>query len=373
MVDIEERRARMALACVTEPGDPQLAALVAERDAVEVWDGVRRRPLDTVWGRRVAALDLAAVQAATSDVGARFVVPGDAGWPSGLDDLGSAEPVAERGGIPLGLWVRGEAELSEVTERAVAVVGSRAASSYGQGVATDLSADLAAQGVSVISGGAYGIDAAAHRGALATSGTTVAVLACGLDVLYPRGNAELLNEVGRRGLLVTEHPPGEHPTRVRFLARNRLIAALAQVTVVVEATVRSGARNTATWATRCGRVLAAVPGSVHAAQSVTPHRLIATAEAALVTGAADVIELLAPVQATRAPETRRPPQRLMDDWDPVAVAVREVLPGRGGLSAGEVSLRSRRELGECLVALAWLEEQGQVRLSTTGEWQLIRP
>nr|WP_269457568.1 DNA-processing protein DprA [Auraticoccus monumenti] len=225
----------------------------------------------------------------------------------------------------------------------------------------------------MVSGGAYGIDAAAHRGALAASaGATVAVLASGVDVAYPRGNSALLDEVARRGVLVSEHPPGEHPTKVRFLGRNRLIAALAQVCVVVEATARSGARNTASWALRCGRVLGAVPGPVHSAQSVTPHRLIAGAEAALVTGAADVLGLLGPLEATRT-ERAHGQRRLMDDWDEAAVAVREALPARGSLTVGDISLRAGRELPECLAALAWLEEEGQVQLTSQGEWRLVRP
>lgn len=373
MGGLDERTARMALACVCEPGDPDVTALVQERGGVAVWEAVRARTDSPVWARRVAALRLDRVLAAMESVDARFVVPGDAEWPEGLQALACAEPVVDRGGVPIGLWVRGPVPLAEAVGRSVAVVGSRAATSYGQGVATDLAADLATQGVGVVSGGAYGIDAAAHRGALAaSSAATVAVLASGVDVAYPRGNSALLQEVARRGLLVSEHPPGEHPTKVRFLGRNRLIAALSQVCVVVEATARSGARNTASWALRCGRVLAAVPGSVHSAQSVTPHRLIAGAEAALVTGAADVLGLLGPLEATRteAPHGQR---RLMDDWDEIAVAVREALPARGSLSVGDLSLRSGREVPECLAALAWLEVEGHVQPTSQGEWRLVRP
>lgn len=388
MVSAAERRARMALACVSEPGEPGLSALVSERGGLEVWDAVRRRQDSPVWSRRVAGLDLPAVEAATEAAGARFVVPGDPEWPAGLADLAGAEELSDRGGVPIGLWVRGAESLARLTQRSVAVVGSRAATSYGQGVAADLAAELCASGVSVLSGGAFGIDAAAHRGALAGSGSsrasgadgsggaavgTLAVMASGVDVVYPRGNAGLLEEVARRGLIVSEHPPGEHPTRIRFLGRNRLIAALSQACVVVEATARSGARNTAAWAQRCGRVVAAVPGSVHSAQSVTPHRLIATAEASLITSAADLLGLLAPLQTTLPPPPAHHQRRVMDGWDPLAVAVREVLPARGTLTAGEVSLRSRRELPDCLAALAWLEQEGQVECRTDGGWALMRP
>ncbi|MVA77094.1 DNA-protecting protein DprA [Auraticoccus sp. F435] len=374
MAQEDERRARMALACVAEPGDPEMSALVHERGGEEVWEAVRRRGDGSVWARRVAALELDRMVELTERCGSRFVVPGDEEWPDELTTLATAEPLADRGGVPIGLWLRGPARLGAVASRAVALVGSRAATSYGQGVATDLAADLASERVAVISGGAYGVDAAAHRGALVTGpGSTLAVLASGVDVVYPRGNAALLEEVARRGLLVSEHPPGEHPTRVRFLGRNRLIAALSQATVVVEATARSGARNTASWALRCGRVLAAVPGSVHSAQSVTPHRLIAAAEATLVTSAADVLALLAPLDAAQAPLPARGHPRLMDDWDPVAVAVREALPARGGLGVAEISLRSGQEPAECLAALAWLEQEEQVVCGPRGEWRLVRP
>ena len=133
------------------------------------------------------------------------------------------------------------------------IVGSRAATAYGNGITTDLSVDLAERGVTVVSGGAFGIDAAAHRGALAAGGPTVGVLACGVDVAYPAANEQLVRALAQDHLLVSELPPGAHPTRVRFLARNRLIAAMSSATVVVEAALRSGARNTAGWALECGR------------------------------------------------------------------------------------------------------------------------
>ena len=156
-------------------------------------------------------------------------------------------------------------------ERSVAIVGSRAATAYGSGIATDLAADLVEQGVTVLSGGAFGIDVAAHRGALAGGGPTVCVLASGVDVAYPPGHASIFASLARDQLLVSELPPSAHPTRVRFLARNRLIAAMSRGTVVVEAALRSGARNTAGWALGCGRPLMAVPGPVYSRASTTPR------------------------------------------------------------------------------------------------------
>ncbi len=223
---------------------------------------------------------------------ARFIVPGDDEWPAGLDDLRHAESIQRRGGEPVGLWLRGPGHLAHLMERSVAIVGSRAATAYGNGIAADLAADLVEQGVTVLSGGAFGIDVAAHRGALAAGGPTVCVLANGVDVAYPPGNASIFDTLAKDQLLVSELPPAAHPTRVRFLARNRLIAAMSRGTVVVEAALRSGARNTAGWALGCGRPLMAVPGPVYSRASTAPHLMIRNGQAVLVTSAAEVLELI---------------------------------------------------------------------------------
>ena len=152
--------------------------------------------------------------------GIRLICPGDSEWPSALDDLGAARPCA--------LWARGAGDLRACSHQAVAVVGTRAATAYGVHVATEITADLAACGLTIISGAAYGIDAAAHKAALSVGGLTVAVLACGPDISYPREHAELLEQITARGLIVSEYPPGRRPTRAAFLARNRIIAALAR-------------------------------------------------------------------------------------------------------------------------------------------------
>src|SRR6185437_911026 len=179
--------------------------------------------------------------------GIRIVCPGDPEWPAQLSDLGDAQPYA--------LWLRGSADLRFNCLRSVAIVGSRAATAYGSYVASEFAASVAARGWAVISGGAYGVDAAAHRGALAADGVTVAVLACGVDVPYPAGHADLLDAIAAQGLIASEWPPGRTATRLRFLVRNRVIAALAAGTVVVEAGQRSGALNSARHARDLGRPL----------------------------------------------------------------------------------------------------------------------
>ncbi|HLZ36978.1 MAG TPA: DNA-processing protein DprA [Mycobacteriales bacterium] len=184
-------------------------------------------------------------------LGGRFVCPGDAEWPSQLDDLHATRP--------FGLWLRGGSHLRLVAVRSVAVVGARAATAYGEHVSGELAADLADAGWAVVSGGAFGVDAASHRGALAAGGATVAVLASGIDVPYPRGHDTLFDRIAHEGLLVTDWPPGAAPARLRFLVRKRVIAALTRGTVVVEAAARSGALNTARHARELGRLVMAGP------------------------------------------------------------------------------------------------------------------
>ena len=242
-----------------------------------------------------AAADLDAVRA----LGGRLLVPEDAGWPAvafaafARPDLqGSADWVA-----PLGLWVRGPGSLADQADgahRSVAVVGSRAATGYGRWVARDWSASLAEAGLAVVSGAAFGVDGEAHRGCLAVGGSTVAVLACGVERAYPAAHARLLEAIAEQGAVVSEYPVGAVPARHRFLVRNRLIAALATGTLVVEAGVRSGAARTATAARELGRVVMAVPGPVTSALSVGSHHLARQPWAGVVGSVGDVLEDIGP-------------------------------------------------------------------------------
>jgi len=230
-----------------------------------------------------------AILAAAERDGILLICPGDPGWPPGLDDLGTARPYA--------LWVRGTTNLAACCEKSVAIVGARAASAYGTHVATEIAADLAGQGWIIISGAAYGVDAAAHGGALAVSGCTIAVLACGPDIAYPREHHGLLADIAARGALVSEYPPGRRPDRGRFLARNRVIAALALGgTVVIEAAARSGTLVTAQHASDLNRPLMAVPGPVTSVMSAGCHALIRERRAALVTNGADVLGHVTPTR-----------------------------------------------------------------------------
>ena len=322
----EDRIARAGLSRIAEPGDRVVADAVARLGAVEVWEALRRGvPVGQVSQGVLPGIvakadghDPRVDLASAERCGARLVCPGDPEWPT---DRLTWESSRLEHAPPLSLWVRGPWPLAEVVERSAAVVGARAASSYGLHVATELGAGLAEGRASVVSGGAYGVDAAAHRGALtAQAAPTLAVLACGVDVAYPRGNDRLLRDIAERGLLVSELPPTSHPTRLRFLVRNRLIAALSLGTVVVEAAARSGSLATLDRARRLDRHVMAVPGPVTSAMSTGCHVEIRKG-AVCVTRAAEVLELVGRMGEDLAVEPRGP----VDVRDGLSLTVRRVL------------------------------------------------
>ena len=265
-----ERQARMGLCALDPLGAPSVVRAVNEFGAVDMWAAFVAAGDDTAWGRRALGVDLAEIERATAAIGARFIIPGDDEWPEPLGRLASAE-VANQTGEPFGLWVKGR-NLAGL-QSGIAVVGSRACTTYGEQAAITMAADLAERGRPIVSGLAYGIDAAAHRGALGARGQTVAVVASGVDRPYPRGNRGLADAVTAAGALVSEMPPGAGPTKYAFLARNRIIAGLSEAVVVVEAACRSGAKNTASWGNALGAPVLAVPGPITSSLSETPNRL----------------------------------------------------------------------------------------------------
>jgi DNA processing protein len=365
-----DRLARVALSVVWEPADAELAALVEADGAVQALTQLRHRLHRGVRRaaaiRNLEAIDPLEVLTMAAATGIRFVIPGDDEWPASLDVLAHVQREGS-GGRPLGLWVRGEQYLRTVLTRSVSVVGSRAATAYGQHVAAELGAGLADRGVTVVSGAAYGIDAAAHRGALAAGGLTVAVLACGVDVTYPRGNAGLLARVAADGLIVSEAPPGATPNRPRFLVRNRIIAAATLGTVVVEAAARSGALNTARWAHDCDRALMGVPGPVTSSLSAGVHAELRQG-ATLVTDAAEVVDLIGEF-GTDAADEARGPRRPWDGLPAMAAAVFEAMPVRGAVGLGELCTRTPAAPRECLAALGLLVSRGLVEPAGT-EWRM---
>ncbi len=363
-----ERAARAWLSSRVEPGLPAVAALVATVGATEAVRALSTgrtvpgvRPLHDPDPRATATAVLA--EAARS--GLRWVCPGDEEWPAGLDALPRAGTLHARGGLPYGLWVRGVHDLRALCGPAVAVVGCRASTAYGDDVAGDIAAGLADAGIGVVSGAAYGIDAAAHRGALAVEGRTVAVLACGADVVYPRGHEELLRRTAAQGVVVSEAAPGAHPTRIRFLARNRLIAALGQGVLVVEAAWRSGALTTLKWAERLGRVCLGVPGPVTSATSAGVHLALREHRAELVTSAAEVREAVAPIgtRVSGVPAYGRGETRIPDLLPPVHLEVLEALPvgpvgpaGPAGRTGSGGPVTEGRLAADLRLAVAVVEE-----------------
>ena len=360
-----DRRARMRLSCAIDGGDPAVAELVQKLGAEGAWAKIIEGALGEPTAQRAARVTVEVFERLATAASARFIIPGDDEWPAGLADLRHAESIQRRGGEPVGLWLRGTGHLAHLMERSVAIVGSRAATAYGTGIAADLAADLVDQGVTVLSGGAFGIDVAAHRGALAGGGPTVCVLANGVDVAYPPGNAPIFATLANDQLLVSELPPAAHPTRVRFLARNRLIAAMSRGTVVVEAALRSGARNTAGWALACGRPLMAVPGPVYSRASTAPHLMIRNGQAVLVTSAAEVLELISEMGQGTLPFAHGQ-VRATDALTETQLAVFEAIPARRRACVGDIALDAGVSVPTCLAALTALESAGLVEGDERG-------
>jgi DNA processing protein len=376
-----ERRARLALSFLAQPGDPVLGAALRTRTANgllalvtgadvggeamlagEVEDAALARALPR-WRERLSEIPSTGRLAAWRGSGLRVIQPGDAEWPTQLDDLGDTRP--------LQLWVRGTADIRLSCVNSVSIVGSRAATGYGNHVAIEMAAHLAERGVAVVSGGAYGIDAAAHRGALAASGVTVAVLAGGLEFGYPRGHGDLFGAIAADGALVSECPPDRGPTRPGFLVRNRIIAALSRGTVVVEAALRSGALNSARHARELCRPVMAVPGPVTSEQSAGCHELIRDYGAMCVTCGSDVAEHIALPGAGPSDGPRRGLATARDMLDPASVAVLEEVPVRGGRGPASIAVRAGVDLDTALRCLGVLAAGGFVERCELG-WRAAR-
>ncbi|MBF4608521.1 DNA-processing protein DprA [Curtobacterium sp. VKM Ac-1393] len=386
--DPVDTAARVAWSVIVEPGDavagelmaslgPERALgsvlLAADGEFVELLDGcveagvpgsedadafgaVLHSAIDR-WRPRLARSDVGDVVASAEAVGGRLLVPGGAGWPTALDDLGPHAPLV--------LWARTATEHVVDSTPVLAVVGSRANTVAGAEAAAEITSTAADAGCTIVSGGAYGIDAVAHRVAIAAGTPTVAVLAGGIDQLYPAGNVQLLRNVARQGALLAESAPGTRPTRWRFLARNRLIAALADATVVVEAGARSGALNTAHHAGQLGRAVFAVPGAFASSASVGCHRLVAQGRAELVVHPGDPVAAMRPLAAAGTSAVPDEPIASVER-DPEVVRVIDAL-GRRALPETEIARRSGLSVAEVVDALALAQLQGLV-VHGSGGW-----
>jgi DNA processing protein len=369
--------ARAYLSRVAEPPAPGLARLVAEFGPVEAARRVRAgRVGELVAGETNArrAVDRAAADlAAATAVGARLLTPEHEEWPAwpfaAFAAFAGTGAGARELAPPVALWVRGPARLGELCEQAVAVVGARAATGYGMHMAGELSAGAAEHGFTVVSGAAIGIDGAAHRGALAVEGHTVAVLACGVDRSYPAAHHTLLERIGGTGLVVSEYPPGSVPGRHRFLVRNRLIAALSAGTLVVEAGLRSGAQRTAADAAALGKLVLAVPGPVTSGLSAGCHQLIRDG-ALLVTRTEEVLEAVGRLGVDLADVPAAGAARATDGLDPIAALVHDALPARAARETRWLALEAGVPIGAVRVALVDLERRGLAE-TRDGRWRRV--
>lgn len=365
-VDLRSAFAEAAWSFLVEPGDRIAGALIRRLGSTEALALVVGRPAPSTlvdddvsasdaaealarWEPRMETPALFRSLSSAATLGVRIVRSSDEHWPGGLGDLQDNGPRL--------LWVRGNPDALPSRESSVGIVGARASTGYGEHVAMDFAAGFVSRGYTVVSGGAYGIDGMAHRATLACGGSTVAVMAGGLDNLYPSGHDELLRRIINTGAVVSEVPPGGAPTRWRFLQRNRLIAAMSGCTVVIEAGYRSGSLNTATHARELDRPLGVVPGPITSGQSAGCHRLLRTNPAAqLVTSVADVVELMTGDRETGDAFDRESDDvvRVMDALTTSALTV-QAIAQRSGLSEPKVHAQ-----------LESLKAVGRVRQSVKG-------
>ncbi len=349
--------ARLAISSAFEPGNETVGQLVAEHGAPELVERLSSAGQDArssamaVRWQSANWLEFAAREldrCAAEDV--RLVVPGTREWPTQLDDLQDR--------VPLVLRVKGTLRLRDAASRSIAVVGARAATQYGVWVAEELCADLASAGWCVISGGALGIDAASHRGALAVHGRSIAVSAAGADLAVPASNHSVFARLFAEGAVVSEVPLGSHPNRRRFLVRNRVIAALAPVVVVVEAARRSGALSTAREGDAMGRILCAVPGPTTSALSSGCNYLIRSGAAKLVTCADDVVNDV--IESSLDSGFARP-----EHIDLIEQRVIDLCAPRS-LSTGGIAQEVKVSMEAALAILHLLERKGLVTRTTKG-------
>ncbi len=356
------REACIRLAHAVEPAHERVGRLVSRHGEVDAVNFLRES--NPFVAARCDATNVDEAEASAERLGMRIIVRDEPEWPRQLNDLGDARPYA--------LWVQGAAHLRLACVRSAAIVGARAATAYGLSIAREWSAELAGEKVSIVSGAAFGIDAAAHRGALAVEGMTIAVMASGADVIYPRAHEQLIARIADEGLVISESPLGEPARRQRFLTRNRIIAALTQATVVVEAALRSGTTATANSAARLNRHVLAVPGPVTSMMSAGCHHLVREGGAVLAGASADVLECLLPADEALAMSLRRSHvtrEAVTIPADALTTAqarIRDLLPSSGETTLDDLRLASGLSVPELLSALGALSSAGFVAAEGSG-------
>jgi DNA processing protein len=282
---MNELDARAILFSVVEGGQAFWSSEISTKGALAVYEKLLRGGYDSVkYEKLISSLRGISGDQVLSDIDkhqARLITPIDEDWPVQVNDL--AAP-------PIGLIIKGN--ISALHQRSLAIVGTRNPTSYGARIAGDFAAGFADREWAIVSGGAYGIDSYAHKGALIAEGVTVAVIASGIDINYPAGNTRLFAEICESGVMVTESMPGQRALPHRFLTRNRLIASISKATLVVEAAFRSGSLRTARDAAEMFRPVMAIPGPINAPTSEGCHRLIGERAAEIVTSVADAVEFV---------------------------------------------------------------------------------
>jgi DNA processing protein len=369
-MSIDDRLARVALSHIFEPGDQHLVRLASQLGAVRLYRELLTGQHNTAQidiEARLRRIDPERILEAGRRRGLRYVIPGDDEWPDQLEPLDHVVALYDRTGVPMGLWVRGPLRLDTLA-KSVAIVGSRTATTYGSDAAAHIAAEVGRAGYAVISGAAYGIDFAAHRGALAVGAPTVAVLACGADRIYPPRHDRLFEILANEGAIVSEVGPGLPPTRLRFLTRNRIIAGLGRGTVIVEAARRSGALNTANWTARLSRPVMGVPGAVTSASSEGVHRLLRGGSATLVTSGVEVLEMVAPV-GEYLPIEEPAPERPRDRLTLREQRVLDAVPVGAAAAVDSIAHSAGMGLIAVQSALTALHDRGLVSFAGNG-WRL---
>ncbi len=370
----DELLAHIAWNRVTEPGDWLATSLVQRLGAIRAFDWLstttapvpptmdpdpRWQRVSDNWRARLTTLDPRREFETITNIGGTVLTADDPRWPAGFDDLHEHAPLC--------LWVRGDPAALGIP--GIGIVGARASTRYGERVAADLAAGVVAAGLSVVSGGAFGVDAAAHRAALASDGVTVVFQAGGVDKFYPIAHTDLLHEVcASGGVVVSEAPPGSAPMRQRFLMRNRLIAAASQAVVVVEASWRSGALNTARHATELLRPLGAVPGPVTSMSSAGCHRIIREGMAVCITDAAELLELAGPLDLDEVPHAKQ--TGVLDGLDPETARVLDAFPLRQGTTVDALVHVAGLSAQSVMQAIGRLQLAGKIRLHE-GRWKRV--
>lgn len=362
---MDTHEALLVLAHVIEPQDERMGAFIDKEGPIAAINAIRRGtiPKREIDGLQARLREFSFAQAVREldRSGSRLVFRDSPEWPTQLNDLGSVRPFV--------LWVCGTPNLRLAAIRSVSIVGARDCTPYGTFIARDWSSRLSDQGWVIVSGGALGIDGAAHQGVLSVAGVTICVLASGVDVAYPRTHESLIANIADNGLVISESPPGQQALRQRFLSRNRVIAALSRGTVVVEAGLRSGTTSTANFAIGLNRPLFAVPGAITSPMSAGCHQLIADGKAILAGDWGVIGAMLGDHQLSL--DLPQIEMRPTDGLTPLQKQVLDAVPIRKGKSAEEVMVATGLSLREVLSSLGVLEGAKLIR-QEEQLWRIVR-